>query len=144
MFSRWRSTGPGADLKQPRDFLGSVGLCDELGHLLLARAQRLAIAHVLDPAPCGLLRVDHPVLQLLGGAPLQRLELEHDAGQRLTDLVVQLTREPAPLTLLGGERAAPTAPTRVLESIQHGIERAAQIRDLRVRVRQNETAAGIV
>ena len=55
------------------------------------------------------------------------LELEHDAGQRLPDLVVQLARHPAPLLLLGVERAAAAVAALALEPVEHVVERVAQL-----------------
>ena len=53
------------------------------------------LAHVLHAAPRRLLRLADAGVQLRRRPALERLELEHDAGQRLADLVVQLAGEPA-------------------------------------------------
>ena len=65
--------------------------------------------------------------QLVGRRALERLELEHDAGQRLADLVVQLARHPPALLLLGVERAPRAVAPLALEPVEHVVERHAQL-----------------
>ena len=65
-----------------------------------------------------------------GARALERLELQHHAGQRLADLVVQLARHPPALLLLGVERAARAVAALALEPVEHVVERVAELGDL--------------
>ena len=75
---------------------------------------------------------------------VEPLELEHDAGERLSDLVVQLAREPHALVLLGGQRAAPARAPLVLEPVEHRVECVPQVGHLRVGALELEPPAGLV
>ena len=88
------------------------------------------VAHLLDAGARGRLERAQLGLQLLGRAALERLELQHDAGQRLPDLVVQLARHPPPLLLLRVERAAGAVAALALEPVEHVVERVAELGDL--------------
>ena len=67
-------------------------------------------AHVVEAVAHGLAGRDELGGVVLAGARGRVLELEHDAGEDLADLVVQLARDPLALGLLG--RAAPGARSR--------------------------------
>ena len=70
-----------------------------------------------SPAPRG--RRSRPRLgHVAGGAA----ELQHDAGQRLADAVVELLRDAQPLALLRGQRAADAVAALGLEPLEHLVE----------------------
>ena len=54
------------------------------------------------------------------------LGAQGDGGQRLTNLVVQLARDPRPLALLRGKRPPAALAPLVLEPIEHRVERLGQ------------------
>ena len=63
-------------------------------------------AHLLEAAAGRLLRLQHALARRLGHVARDAAELQHDAGQRLPDAVVELLRDAQPLALLRGQRAA--------------------------------------
>ena len=86
----------------------------ELVERLRTQAAR-DVAHLLRTLPRRLLHLGDGRLQLGRRRTGEAVELEHDPGQRLPELVVQLAREPPPLALLGcqrSQRAAPDARAR--------------------------------
>ena len=64
--------------------------------------------------------------------PCSRLQLEHDRGEVLSDLVVQLLGDPPPLGLLGEEHPPHAGPALLLEPLERGVERADHIGHLGV------------
>ncbi|GAB3831964.1 hypothetical protein [Dactylosporangium cerinum] len=57
------------------------------------------------------------------------LELQQYRGKRLTDLVVQLLRDPVPLRLLSGQRAGGAGRPFRLQPIEHRVEGADEATD---------------
>ena len=99
-------------------------------------------AHLLEAAARGLLRLQdarrgHGVGHVAGDAA----ELQHDAGQRLADAVVELLRDPQPLALLRRERAADAVAPLGLEALEHLVERGGQLGGLGVAAADLEPAA---
>ena len=92
-------------------------------------------AHVVEAAAHGL--AGRGELRRVGLAgPLRRvLELEHDAGEDLADLVVQLARDPLALGLLGQQRLAPALAPLALEPVEHVVEGRRSARRRRCRCR---------
>ena len=88
------------------------------------------VAHLLDAGARGASSERSSARSSSGARALERLELEHDAGQRLADLVVQLARHPPPLVLLRVERAARAVAALALEPVEHVVEREAELGDL--------------
>ena len=72
----------------------------------------------------------------------ETLELQHDAGEGLADLVVQLACEPHALVLLGGKRAATARVSLVLEAIEHRVEGVTEVGDLGIRPLELQPPAG--
>ena len=68
----------------------------------------------------------------LGHVAGHAAELQHDAGERLADAVVELLRDAQPLALLGGQRAADAVAPLGLEAVEHVVERGGELRGLRV------------
>ena len=64
----------------------------------------------------------------------QALDLEHHAGQRLADLVVELARDPLPLALLHEQRAARALAPLGLQAVEHLVERLRERDDGRAAV----------
>src|SRR5215211_6576364 len=89
-------------------------------HVLRARARRLA--KLLEIAA-----------QLRGCPARERLAAQHQSGEDLSDLVMQLARDPPALALLGGERSARTLTALALETVEHPVERLRQPGDLPAR-----------
>ena len=58
----------------------------------------------------------------------EAFDLEHHAGQRLADLVVELARDPASLTLLDEQRAPCAVAPLELEPVEHLVERLRERR----------------
>ena len=58
----------------------------------------------------------------------QAFDLQDHPRQRLTDLVVQLARDPLALSLLGQQRPARTLSPLVLQPVEHLVERRARAR----------------
>jgi hypothetical protein len=74
---------------------------------------------------------------------LRLLELEHDAGENLADLVVQLARDALALVLLRRQRAPPALAPLVLEPRQYVVERGRERLDLGVGVRDHQAPPGL-
>ena len=89
-------------------------------HVLRAPARRLA--KLLEIAA-----------QLRGCPARERLAAQHQSGEDLSDLVMQLARDPSALALLGGERSARTLTALALETVEHPVERLRQGGDLPAR-----------
>ncbi len=62
--------------------------------------------------------------------PGRHVDREHERREVLTDLVVELEREPATLGVLGGLGAAGAVPALLLEPVEHLVEGLLQVRDL--------------
>ena len=71
------------------------------------------------------------------------LELEHDAGEDLADLVVQLARDPLALGLLGEQRLTPALAPLALEPVEHVVEGRRQRGDVGVGAADGQPAAGL-
>src|SRR3954466_14272092 len=92
--------------------------------------------------PCAPRRGDHPPVrraaargltkllevaaQLRGRAARERLAAQHQTGEDLTDLVMQLARDPPALPLRGGECPAPPPTPLPRETIEHPVDLAGQ------------------
>ena len=87
-------------------------------------------AHVLRAAARGLAKLLEVAAQLRGRPARERLAAQHQAGEDLADLVMQLARDPPALALLGGERPARTLTALALEPVEHPVERLRQRGDL--------------
>ena len=72
------------------------------------------------------------IAQLVGDAGGEPFDLQHHAGERLADLVVQLTRDPLALGLLDRQRLASAVTALGLEPVEHVVERLRQRDDARV------------
>ena len=83
-------------------------------------------------------------LQVGRRAPVDLLQGEDDAGQRLADLVVQLAGDAQPLGLGGRERAAGAALALGLEAVEHVVEGRGQLAHLGGGLADRHAAAGIV
>ena len=59
-----------------------------------------------------------------------RVELQECAGQKLADLVVQVTRDPDAFGLLGGQHAATALTALSLEPVEHAVEGGEDATDL--------------
>ena len=70
-------------------------------------------------------------------------ELQHDPGQRLPDAVVELLRDPQPLALLRGQRAAHAVAALGLEPLEHLVEGRGQLGRLGVAAADLEPVAGL-
>jgi hypothetical protein len=70
--------------------------------------------------------------EVVGDRCRQALDLKHDSGEGLADLVVQLARNPASLGLLHHEGAIHAVASFRLESVEHVIERAGQRGNVRI------------
>ena len=78
------------------------------------------------------------------GGAFEPLELQHDAGEGLADLVVQLACEPHALVLLGGQRASTARASLVLKAIEHRVECVTEVGDLGIRPLELQPPAGRV
>jgi hypothetical protein len=101
----------------------------ELVERLRAQAAR-DVPQLLGAFARELLDVGDRRVELGRRRPPQAVELQDDPGQRLSELVVQLAREPAPLALLRGQRARRALPALKLEPVEHLVERVEQVADL--------------
>ncbi len=67
-------------------------------------------------------------LELVRDPPGQSLHLQHDAGECLADLVVQLARDPLALALLNEQRPASAVAPLGLQPVEHLVEGLRQAR----------------
>ena len=88
--------------------------------------------HLLGAVTRGLAQLLELVAQLLGDARGEPFDLQHHAGQRLADLVVQLARDPPALGLLDRQRLARAVTALGLEPVEHVVERLREGDDARV------------
>ena len=72
------------------------------------------------------------VPQLVRDLRGQPFDLQHGAGQRLADLVVQLAGDPAALALQHAQRLARALAPLGLQPIEHLVERLRERRDVRL------------
>ena len=70
--------------------------------------------------------------QLVRDAERQPLDLQHHAGERLADLVVQLARDAPPLGLLDQQRPPGALAALGLQPVEHVVERARERGDVRI------------
>ena len=80
------------------------------------------------------------VPQLVGDPRGQPFDLQHGAGQRLADLVVQLAGDPAALALQHAQRLTRALASLGLQPIEHLVERLRQRRDIRLAVDRHPLA----
>jgi hypothetical protein len=124
MLERWRSHGLLADRRASGDLLGAIALGDQLDDFLLTGSERLlpqvqivargaeVIAgstrswHRDRGTPHRVLSLAHVRSQLGRDAGLDPKEIQQHRGQRLANLVVQLSGDPQPLGLLRGEHSS--------------------------------------
>ena len=139
---KWSDAKPGSvgHLRSQRDQRAAQ---PELVESLRAQAAR-DLAHVLHAGPSALLYLHDRLLKCRRRRALESLQLQHDAGKGLADLVVQLAREPSTFALLGRQCAAAARAPLVLEAIEHRVERVTQVRDLGVCPREREAPARCV
>ena len=83
-------------------------------------------SHVLRAPARRLAKLLEIAAQLRGRPARERLAAQHQAGEDLPDLVMQLARDPPALALLGGERPARTLTALALETVEHPVERLRQ------------------
>ena len=98
-------------------------------------------AHLLEAAACGLLRLDHAGTGQVVDVARHAAELQHDARQALPDAVVELLRDPQPLALLRGERAADAVAALGLEPLEHLVEGRRELGRLGVPARHLQPQA---
>ena len=82
------------------------------------------------------------VAQLVGDVGGEAFDLEHHAGERLADLVVQLARDPPPLGLLHQQRQPRALAALGLEPVEHLVERCRQRADVSIGVRDGHRRPG--
>jgi nucleotide-binding universal stress UspA family protein len=117
------------------------GLQPELVERLRPQPSRDA-ADVLGAAPCllaQLLEIDAERRRATAG---NGLAAQHEPGERLPDLIVQLAGDPPALALLGAQRPQRALAALVLQAIEHVVERVRQRDDLIVAVSCVDPLAG--
>ena len=91
-------------------------------------------ANVLGAAAGGFAQLVELVPQVVRDPRGQPFDLQHGAGERLADLVVQLAGDPAALALQHAQRLTRAVATLGLQPIEHLVERLRQRRDVRLPV----------
>ena len=91
-------------------------------------------ADVLGAAARGLPQLVELVAQLLGDLRRQPFDLQHDAGQGLADLVVELAGDAPALTLLDHQRPPDALAPLGLQPVEHLVEGIGEGCDLRAAV----------
>ena len=85
---------------------------------------------VLGSAARGLAQLVELLAKLVGDPRGEALDLEHDARERLADLVVQLARHPLPLALLDHEGPSGALALLRFQPVEHLVEGVGECRDL--------------
>ena len=99
-------------------------------------------AHLLGAMASGLAKLVELVSELVRDLAGQSFDLEHDAGERLADLVVQLARDPLALALLDEQRPARAVAPLGLQPVEHLVEGLRQRDDRRPAVDAHALAGG--
>ncbi len=83
------------------------------------------------------------VTQLWRGGAREAVDLQHQRGQPLADLVVQLGGDAPPLRLLSHQRAVPAFAPFGFEPVEHRVERVRQAGHLRLRAECRQPSARV-
>ena len=103
-------------------------LCSPRSSSASGRSRRAIRRTSSVPCAGGLAQLVELVAQLLGDRRREALDLQHHAGERLADLVVQLARDPPALVLLDEQRLTRALAPLGLEPVEHVVERHARAR----------------
>ena len=101
------------------------------------------LAHLLCAGADGVLHLSHVGAVARGHVPAEVVETEDDTGEQLTHLVMQFERNAAALVLLRANRPTSRRPALELETLEHLVERRAELGDLAAAAGGRDPGAGV-